>query len=320
MRVIHQIRYLLNHLQLVYPPISNQEGDWLWRDEEVRETVKSSKVYMIGHRNELFFERFNFIPAGGGILVFRIKMGEIISPLITYNIRSELEHLIEDNDEIDLEIGPKLMRFTLNGSANVIKWFTPDIFLFLYWRKQINVNVYGDFDFRRFTNFELYYVGISKRGDSFSRLFDQAHHGRLKILTNAQTKNYGSRLTDELTIFMFDIDKININIFNTEDDLKQDMNYITDAEAVIADAEKAFIKLLKTEYNEVTYQNFPQSTDGLYNERLARYGYSIQEDITFYTDSIEFKGYFDLRAINDFILVEGDTAKVVKASDAQTED
>ncbi|WP_025680232.1 hypothetical protein [Paenibacillus massiliensis] len=292
----------------------------MWRDEEVRETVKSSKVYMIGHRNELFFERFNFIPAGGGILVFRIKMGEIISPLITYNIRSELEHLIEDNDEIDLEIGPKLMRFTLNGSANVIKWFTPDIFLFLYWRKQINVNVYGDFDFRRFTNFELYYVGISKRGDSFSRLFDQAHHGRLKILTNAQTKNYGSRLTDELTIFMFDIDKININIFNTEDDLKQDMNYITDAEAVIADAEKAFIKLLKTEYNEVTYQNFPQSTDGLYNERLARYGYSIQEDITFYTDSIEFKGYFDLRAINDFILVEGDTAKVVKASDAQTED
>lgn len=314
------MRYLLNHLQLVFPPISNQEGDWLWKDEEVRETVKSSKIYMIGHREELIFEDFNFIPAAGGILVFRIKMGEVISPLITYNIRSELDNLIKDDDEIDLEIGPKLMRFTLNGPENVIKWFTPDTFLFLYWRKQIKVNAYGDFDFRKFTNFELYYVGISKRGDSFSRLFEQAHHGRLKILTNAQTKNYGSRLTDELTIFMFDIDKININIFDTEDDLKQDMNYVTDTEAVVADAEKAFIKLLKTQYNEVTYQNFPQSTDGLYNEGLARYGYSIQEEITFYTESIEFKGYFDLRAINDFILVEGDTAKVVKISDEQKGD
>ncbi|MGG1639525.1 hypothetical protein [Paenibacillus sp. NRS-1760] len=289
----------------------------MWQDEEVREMVKSSKIYMIGHRQELFFEVVNFIPAAGGLLVFQLKMGEVVSPLITYNIRTELEHLLKDDDEIDLEIGPKLIRFTLNGSENVIKWFTPDFFLFLYWRKQIEVNVYGDFDLRQFTNFELYYVGISKKGDSFSRLFEQAHHGRLKILTNAQTKKYGSRLTDELTIFMFDIDKININIFNTEDDLKQDMNYVTDAEAVIADAEKAFIKLLKTEYNEVTYQNFPQSTDGLYNEGLTRYGYSIQENITFYTDSIEFKGDFDLRAINDFILVEGDSAKVVKVSDNQ---
>ncbi|MNW32992.1 hypothetical protein D3C74_99450 [compost metagenome] len=311
------MRYLLNHLQLVYPPISNQEGDWLWQDEEVRETVKNSKIYMIGHRQELFFEAVNFVPADGGLLAFQLKMGEVVSPLITYNIRTELVHLLKDDDEIDLEIGPKLIRFTLNGSENVIKWFTPDLFLFLYWRKQVKVNVYGDFDLRQFTGFELYYVGISKKGDSFSRLFEQAHHGRLKILTNAQTKKYGSRLTDELTIFMFDIDKININIFNTEDDLKQDINYVTDAEAVIADAEKAFIKLLKTEYNEVTYQNFPQSTDGLFNEGLTRYGYSIQENITFYTDSIEFKGDFDLRAINDFILVEGNSAKVVKVSDNQ---
>lgn len=33
------------NLELVYPPISNQEGEWLWEDKEVRECVKRSKLY-----------------------------------------------------------------------------------------------------------------------------------------------------------------------------------------------------------------------------------------------------------------------------------
>lgn len=48
------VRHLINKLQLVYPPISNQEGVWLWEVEAVRESVKASKLYMIGHREELF--------------------------------------------------------------------------------------------------------------------------------------------------------------------------------------------------------------------------------------------------------------------------
>ncbi|MEK4878725.1 MULTISPECIES: hypothetical protein [Paenibacillus] len=286
----------------------------MWEVEAVRESVKASKLYMIGHREELFFifddeemKKEGFT----GILKFKIIMGEIKSPWIYYNIREELNLLEDEEDTIYLEMGKKLIRFTLNKPENVVKWFTPDIFLFLFWRDQIQVEVESEFDFRQFTRFELYYVGISKKGDSFSRLFEQAHHGRLKILSNAQIKTYGSRLTDELVIFLFDIDKTNINVISTENDIEEDMYYLSDDLSVIADAEKAFISLLKTEYNEVAYKNFPRSTDGLFNDKLTRYAYSIQEDLSFYT-TIELKGAYEMLAPCDFILVEGKKAKVIK--------
>lgn len=307
------LRFLTTSLNLVYPPISNQEGAWLWEDEEVREMVRSSKLYMIGHREELFFEEVEWYPIDHGIITFKLKMGEVISPKFYYNLQFEMNEMKKENGEIFIETGPKLIRITLNDPSHVIKWFTPDIFLFLLSRNKISTVTFDeDFDYSQFRRFELYYVGISKTGDSFSRLFQQAHHGRLKILTNANVKNYSSRLTDELSIFLFDIDSLNINVLNSNEDINKDFNYYSDEITIVADAEKAFIKLLKTEYNSVMYESFPKSEDGLYRENLSRYSYVIQEDITFYTDTIEFNGSSDTLAKADLIMVERDKAKVIK--------
>jgi hypothetical protein len=38
----------LNTLHLVYPPISNQEGEWPKKDSEVEEMLRRSDLYMIG--------------------------------------------------------------------------------------------------------------------------------------------------------------------------------------------------------------------------------------------------------------------------------
>lgn len=46
----------LNILKLVYPPISNQEAEWLKDDPEVRELLKQSNLYMIGQRGESSYE------------------------------------------------------------------------------------------------------------------------------------------------------------------------------------------------------------------------------------------------------------------------
>ena len=46
----------INILQLVYPPISNQEAEWLKDDLEVQEALKNSNLYMICQRSEAFFE------------------------------------------------------------------------------------------------------------------------------------------------------------------------------------------------------------------------------------------------------------------------
>ena len=74
-------------------------------------------------------------------------------------------------------------------------------------------------------------------------------------------------------ILMFNIRYFTINTI-------EDFNYyINDDNLVIADAEKAFVKLMDTKYNEVKYEQYPFSKDGLYTTDLDRYVYSINEEI-----------------------------------------
>lgn len=42
----------LHFLKLVYPPISNQEAEWLKDIPEVQEEIRHSNLYMIGQRHE----------------------------------------------------------------------------------------------------------------------------------------------------------------------------------------------------------------------------------------------------------------------------
>ncbi|MDQ8734249.1 hypothetical protein [Paenibacillus sp. LHD-38] len=306
------MRLLLNTLKLVYHPITNQEGDWLWEDKEVKEYVKNSKLYMIGHREELKFKDAIFIHEDNGIIQFQLSTKSVQSSTIQISVDNCIPKL-KPGLPISIEIGEKLFRITESESNDVLLWLTPDKFLYHYWRSDIGIRVIeGEFNLREFTNFELYYVGISKQNDSFSRLFEKAHHGRLKILTNAFSKS-PARLSDELVIFLFEIDKMNINMFSTLKDINAFMSYQTEDDiAIVADAEKAFIKLLETQYNEVRYESYPRGTDGLFNEGLDRYGYVIGEDITFYTDTITFNGANDFAEASDMIFIEGEVAKVVK--------
>ena len=302
-------------LELVYPPISNQEGEWLWEDLEVREYVKRSQLYMIGHRKELKFADVEFVPIEFGIIKFKLVLDNIISPYISLSVRGMMQHLYATGNSIVLEAGDKLIRVRDEETDKIIFWMTPDKFLFDYSKHRndhFSVTIEKMFDLKVFSRFELYYVGISKENDSFSRLFERAHHGRLKILSNEIQKTRTARLTDELLIFMFDLKYFNINII--EQDI-EDLYYYTDNHtAVVADAEKAFIKLMNIKYNKVKYLNYPYSKDGLYNSKLDRYLFSINENIVFYTNDIEFVGAYDYYAKKDAILVEEDYAEILKFS------
>jgi len=304
------MKSLVNNLQLVYTPFTNQEGEWLWEDLDVREYVKESKLYMIGHRSVLTFEDVELNMEDLSVR-FRLKLDEKLSPYISVSIQNHITRA----EEVFLELGEKLIRIRdCNNTEKVYLWFTPDKFIFDYWRNRVIVTVDGEFNHRDFTNFELYYVGISIEHDSFSRLFKNAHHGRLKILSNANTKSFGSRLSDELMMFLFDVDITNINVLQDEKDFEEELFYRTeDKNAVFADAEKAFVSLLQTKYNKIKFENYPMGADGLYFEGLTRYVYSIAEDITFYTDDIVFHGDFKL-LIQDGIFVEGDTAQILTNS------
>lgn len=311
------IKTMISQLVLVYPPFTNQEGVWLWGDEEVRGYVKESKLYMIVQRAELKFVDYQFIPDEFGKIRFRLKMGEIISPFINLSLKRVFEHLSINENDLIMELGDKLFRVKDEGSGDVILWCTPDVFLFKMWRLQFDVKTEAPFDFRIFTKFKLHYVGISKKNDSFTRLFGKPHHGRLNILSSEYTEQKESRMTDEMMILLFDIEKININSVIDEKDIDDLFHNVSDI-ATIADAEKAFIRLLDTKYNEVKYENYPKSTDGLNGEGLDRYSFSICEQISICTEKAEIRGIYlndDYRFMDyqDQIMVVGEEAMIVKA-------
>lgn len=45
----------VSRLDLVYPPISNQEAIWLEREPDVQEELRASNLYMIAARSEAKF-------------------------------------------------------------------------------------------------------------------------------------------------------------------------------------------------------------------------------------------------------------------------
>lgn len=296
------------NLNLVYPPISNQEGEWLWQSKETREYVNQSKIYMIVHRQQLKFKDVYFCAKGFGTIKFKIIMLDIVSPEIELSIKFVMDYMDKTGNSFNLEIGDRVIRIIDDENKYVIYWATPDIFLHQYFNKKYCFTVKEKFDFKIFNRFELYYVGISKENDSFSRLFKNAHHGRLKILSNENQKEKEARLTDELMILMFKIDYFNINIIDNVEDFNY---YINDDKRVVADAEKAFVKLMNTKYNEVKYEKYPYSKDGLYTSKLDRYIFSINEEIILYTDELEFSGSYGRNKIKDIIMVEGENVKVV---------
>jgi len=49
------MKFHIHKLELVYPPISNQEAEWLKNEKDVQNEIKASNLYMIGQKPESFF-------------------------------------------------------------------------------------------------------------------------------------------------------------------------------------------------------------------------------------------------------------------------
>lgn len=300
----------LNFLKLVYPPISNQLAEWLSEVDSVRQYVMHSKFYMLAQRHEVFFSNYG-INEDSQEFYFDLEC----SSVKVTGLSVSLNDLIGDfTEEIEVEIGERHVRIwdVENKKGEPLYWATTDKILYDFWRKRINI--VGLDSVSEFTNFDLYYVGISKDNDSFSRLFDSGHKNRLKILTNETQYTPTARLTDELYIFLFDIEDLGVKQLSIND---LEMPRALNKKKLIADAEKAFINLLDSKYNQVKYKGYPSSDDGLADEGLTSYGYIIDEDITFKTPTATMKGVHD--TFNspdnhpDLISIEGSEVFFIKA-------
>jgi len=301
------MQFKLYNLELVYPPISNQVASWLWEDHEVRSDISQSMLYMIGQRREILYDNFD-LDNDAGTLRFDLVSGLQRIPGIVLPLR---ENGIPE--EVGFELGDKLIRvWSDKVNMNLLNWWTVDALLFDFWRGSLVAS--GLDDFRLFTSFNLHYVGISTKQDSFSRLFEKGHKNRAKILSDESQYNPDSRLTDELVIFLFDlISPIQINVLTGTSDEEFDrfLNPTNVPKSrTIADAEKAFIKIMETQYNQIKYAKYPVIADGLHGTDLSRWSFMVNEPITLITDNASMKfsriaddySRFD---DSDFIFVNG---------------
>jgi hypothetical protein len=315
----------INFLKLVYPPISNQEAEWMKDDPEVIEELKKSNLYMIVQRHESKFHLFNENEMSENFIdnfsiKFKYTVGDISDDVeINLTILFKELNINIDKYNFEFELGKKLIRIwkcdlETNERIDVVDWFTTEKILWDKWRE--HPAIFGLDNYREFSNYYLHYVGISKKDDSWKRLVIKPHDKRLRILSNENSIASQSRLTDELILLFFKIEPLEIQVYDEKntDDFLYGMNI--DNKKIIADAEKAFIQVLDSKYNAVKYKNYPKGEDGLYNEGLTRYGYIVGESMTLTTDKEEVRGdalsKYTFYESADMIMIEDDEVTIVK--------
>lgn len=307
----------LTFLETVYPPISNQEAVWLENDPEVEELLRKSDFYMIGGRAEAKYVNLAIDPETY-VATFDFAVGDDFRDPVEIHIRNLPAVAASKAASFWIECGEKNIR-VWDGpigepGSNVLEWFTTEK---LIWDRSRGRAGIERFDrHREAATYDLLYVGIAKVGDSFDRLINNGHKARMQILGNEPQRYPGARVTDEIYLFLFNVQPLIMTTFEPEHDFEdEDFSGAFDQKRIVADAEKALVSLLKPEYNVVKFASYPRGADGLYGSDFVRYGYVICESISFNTAHGRIRGSRDaatgfITNGADSIFVEGDAVKL----------
>lgn len=307
----------LTLLQTVYPPISNQEAVWLQADKDVERFFRESDFYMIGGRAEARFQNVT-VDQAENTVEFDFVVGDEFSDPVVIRL-NELPAISENGlDTFHIEAGDKLIRVwdgpIGNDGSEVLEWFTTEK---LIWDRSRNRSgVLGLDKYREAATYDLLYVGIAKIGDSFDRLIKHGHKARMEILSNEPQRYPGARVTDEIYLFLFAAQPLFMTSFDLNHEFTdEDFENGLENKRIVADAEKAFVSLLKPDYNVVKFANYPKGKDGLYDAGFDRYGYAICECLTFDTAHGRVRGGRDpltgfVTNDADSIFVDGENARL----------
>lgn len=303
----------LSILQLVYPPMSNQEALWLANDTEVEPLLRQSDFYMIGGRAEAKFLNLA-VDTHKEVVTFDFAIGEAFADVISISVRELPAVALNPGVDLAIEAGEKILRIwridDKEVRAELLEWFTTEKLLFEKSRGRPGIS--GFERYKEAYTYDLLYVGIAKVGDSYDRLIAKGHKARMDILANEPQRLPGARVTDETFLFLFKVEPLFIKTFDLNHNFEdEDFEEGVEAKRIVADAEKAFVSLLDPKYNTVKYHSYPKGADGLYGSQLVRYGYAIGENIKFKAPNASFKGSWDccqefISNAGDCIFVEGD--------------
>lgn len=301
-----------NFLQTIFPPFTNRNVQLLVNkaNQHIAQHLRASKFYMIGARAEASFVNYK-VDYENALIHVDVEVGDKIVDSGVIHVSKFDE--ISDNPALQLEREAVLMGGTKKGT-HVKVWLTPDS---VYWHSSRGVNYLEGFKRHDLVCcYDLLYVGIATQQDSYQRLIKGAHLGRLKVLSEESARKPGAHLSDEIILFLFDIEQLGLQTIAAED---PDVALFrgSDYKRIVADAEKAFVKLMDPGYNTVKFRSYPRGDDGLYGTGLTNYAYVLNENIRFSTAQSLFRGAyreggFDSR--QDTIVVEGDNVELVRAA------
>lgn len=299
-------------LDLVCPPIPNSVAAKLIGNDAAEAIIRQSDFYMIGGRPQASFSDFYHAPDTGqlyfslGVAGGKKDSGSILLDQIPY--------IYESPDDLDIRVkfgDSHIAVFVVHedGNEEPIEVFTPDDVLMRRGRKEYLIG--GLDSYLDLATYDLLYVGIAKKGDTYDRLFAKGHQARTQILANEPQRYPGARVSDETYLFAFKVEPLLMRVFGPDSEIEDgDLDFSYDSKRLVADAEKAMVSLLKPEYNNTLYPNYPKGKDGLYGTGLTAYSYAISEGMAFRTAYGTIKGGRErevtLSNEADFIMVKGD--------------
>jgi len=143
-------------------------------------------------------------------------------------------------------------------------------------------------------------------------LLKRGHKARQDILSSEPQRYPGARPSDEIFLFLFKVEPLIMTTFDLGHELTpEELSGEYDAKRIVADAEKAFVSLLRPPYNGELFKSYPKGTDGLYGQGYHCYGYIIGEQMAFNTSNGTVRGGVETSGMissdADAIFVEGET-------------
>ena len=299
------------YLEMVFPPISNREVAKIRANTAIRAHLQTSDFYIIAAKAH---GQFVNLSIDEDAIKFSIQINQSVSgsgEILLKNYLHKSNHLKVNASKMAITIWATDEN---ENEFHMLERYTPEGVV--WHRSRFDPNIAGLANYEDLSVYELLYVGIATKGDAWARVVSGDHHGRLKIVSSEPMRTAGAHISDEIFCFFFRLDSLYVAINpNFEDGTTEAALGVNPPKRVLADAEKAFIRLLNPFHNEEKYKNYPKGKNGLYGSGLNCYQYSILENLIFSTPSGRFRGgrspATDPRTNSaDFLMVDGDVVSI----------
>lgn len=296
-------------LKLSYGPLTIYEFEMYKSDEEIKQLLTSTTIYVIAKRPLPVMRVIKANSAGIHIIVEMDGYDKNVEIIMTQKDNPRLfgkglSNMATGSNVIN---DPKAFHsFTLfregaNGDEFILN-ANFDRLIQLMSNNLIKIRIKGDVT--PFVSYEVLYVGQCIGEHIFQRF--KAHHALQNILIKEKIIPPNYDKVNELLVLPFYIESDVISVITgdaNEDEFMEAMTgqFSFGSKEISRDCEKALIYAMSPKYNKTCFKQYPKSADGLFNHKLDSYLYRIAENLVLCYDS-DNKIYGDVDEINASII------------------